>query len=201
MNIQSDAGKHWHWAPIRSAVLIAFGIVATVVPGQMAVAQGTGAADGVLEEIVVTSRRYEERLQDAPVAVNVITAEFINNNRIERADDIMNYTPGATWESFSKVQPVASMRGIIAPTPGNSSSEASIQTVVDNVVITKDFMKSPPLFDLNRIEVCAAHRARPSGEMHPSASFTLSPIDPLRNPRLRSLRHSAVTTASRSTAI
>lgn len=107
----------------------------------------------MLEEIIVTSRRYEESLQDAPVAVNVLTEDFMITNRIQRADDILEFTPGATWESFSKMQPVASMRGIIAPTPGNSSSESSIQTVVDNVVISKDFMKSPPIYDMNRIEV------------------------------------------------
>ena len=110
-------------------------------------------ADGVLEEIVVTSRRYEESIEDAPVAVAVMSQDFIQNNRIDKADDIFNYTPGATWESFSKMQPVASMRGVIAPTPGNASSESSIQTVMDNVVISKDFMKSPPLYDLARVEV------------------------------------------------
>jgi iron complex outermembrane receptor protein len=117
-------------------------------------ASAQGADDEVtLEEIVVTSRRYEESITDAPVAVSVMSQDFINDNRIDRQDDIFTYTPGATWESFSKMQPVASLRGIIAPTPGNASSESSIQTVIDNVVVTKDFMKSPALFDLNRVEI------------------------------------------------
>jgi len=107
----------------------------------------------VLEEIIITSRRYEESINDAPVSVSVMSQDFLDKNRIDRADDIFNYTPGATYESFSKMQPVASMRGIIAPTPGNASSESSIQTVFDSVVITKDFMKSPPMYDMARIEV------------------------------------------------
>ena len=127
-------------------------VLTLLVPAQSAFAQSD--EEGVaLEEIIVSARRYEESLEDAPVAVNVLTEDFMINNRIQRADDILEFTPGATWESFSKMQPVASMRGVIAPTPGNSSSEASIQTVVDDVVITKDFMKSPPMFDMNRIEV------------------------------------------------
>lgn len=120
------------------------------VPAQQAFAQGQ---DATLEEIVVTSRRYEESLEDAPVAVGVMTEEYLKNNRITRADELMEVTPGATWESFSKMQPVASMRGIIAPTPGNASSEASIQTVQDNVVITKDSMKYPTMYDMARVEV------------------------------------------------
>jgi iron complex outermembrane recepter protein len=120
------------------------------VTGMPAVAQDDGA---VLEEIVVTSRRYEESIEDAPVAVGVMTESYIRDNRITRADDLMEVSPGTTWESFSKMQPVASMRGIIAPTPGNASSEASIQTVQDNVVITKDSMKYPTIYDMNRVEV------------------------------------------------
>jgi len=127
--------------------------VALVFPAAPVAAQDGDSAGIFLEEIIVTSRRYEESLQDAPVAVAVMSQEFIQQNRIDKADNIFNYTPGATWESFSKMQPVASMRGVIAPTPGNASSEASIQTVMDNVVISKDFMKSPPLYDLQRAEV------------------------------------------------
>ncbi len=124
---------------------------ALLLPAPAAIAQD-GSSE-TLEEITVTSRRYEESIEDAPVAVNVMTEDYMRNNRITRADDLMEVTPGATWESFSKMQPVASMRGVIAPTPGNASSEASIQTVSDNVVITKDSMKYPTIFDMARVEV------------------------------------------------
>ena len=132
------------------ALVLCTALVQISVP---AAAQSGADVEDALEEIIVTSRRYEESLTDAPVAVGVMSQDFIQQNRIDKQDDIFNYTPGATWESFSKMQPVASMRGVIAPTPGNASSESSIQTVVDNVIITKDFMKSPPLFDLQRVEV------------------------------------------------
>ena len=132
------------------AIVLCSALVSVSVP---AAAQSGADVEDALEEIIVTSRRYEESLTDAPVAVGVMSQDFIQQNRIDKQDDIFNYTPGATWESFSKMQPVASMRGVIAPTPGNASSESSIQTVVDNVIITKDFMKSPPLFDLQRVEV------------------------------------------------
>lgn len=129
--------------------------IVTGVIGLTGIATATQAQQsaGVLEEIVITSRRYEESINDAPVAVNVLSQSFIEKNRIDRADDIFNYTPGATYESFSKLQPTASLRGLNAPTPGNASSESSIQTVVDSVVVTKDFMKSTPIFDLARVEV------------------------------------------------
>jgi len=152
MFTHSEKVENRGWSLVGSAFLCIFGVALMFAPEQQAMAQ-SDIDDGVLEEIIVTSRRYEENIQDAPVAVSVMTSAYMQANRITKADDLMEVTPGATWESFSKMQPVASMRGVIAPTPGNASSEASIQTVNDNVVITKDSMKYPTLYDMNRIEV------------------------------------------------
>ncbi len=152
MFIQLNSEVHHRTLLAKASVLSILCGFALLSPTQPAFAQ-SAATKSALEEIVVTSRRYEESIEDAPVAVNVMTEEYLNNNRITRADDLMEVSPGTTWESFSKMQPVASMRGVIAPTPGNASSEASIQTVHDNVVITKDSMKYPTIYDMNRIEV------------------------------------------------
>jgi iron complex outermembrane receptor protein len=149
MAIQQTVRTIHRTAYATTAASCGFFVLVTLAPVQTSLAQD----DVALEEIIVTSRRYEETFEDAPLAVNVMSEEYIRNNRIQRADDLMEVTPGATWEQFSKMQPVASMRGVIAPTPGNSSSEASIQTVNDNVVVTKDFMKYPTMFDMERVEV------------------------------------------------
>ena len=129
-----------------------FGLASAFSVTQPVQAQNDEAAS-LLEEIVVTSRRYEESINDAPVAVAVLSQDYLEDHRIDRQDDIFSYTPGATYESFSKLQPTASIRGLTAPTPGNPSSESSIQTVIDNVVVSKDFMKGTPLYDLSRVEV------------------------------------------------
>lgn len=145
-----DEDKFHFVSRLLFSALCVVGATSVTAPSSALAQEGSGVA---LEEIIVTSRRYEESLTDAPVSVNVMDQNYIRQNRIQRADDLMEFTPGATWESFSKMQPVASMRGVIAPTPGNSSSESSIQTVVDNFVLTKDSLKTPPLFDLERVEV------------------------------------------------
>ena len=149
MFTQSGIVKFRRWIGVCAAI----GAAAVLAPMPTAMAQSDSDAGVILEEIIVTSRRYEESLQDAPVAVGVMTEGYMRDNRITRADDLMEVSPGGTWESFSKMQPVASLRGFIAPTPGNASSESSIQTVQDNVVITKDSMKYPTIYDMARVEV------------------------------------------------
>lgn len=46
-----------------------------------------------LEEIVVTARRREERLQDVPVSMTVLNQDAMHNANIINASDIATYTP------------------------------------------------------------------------------------------------------------
>lgn len=108
---------------------------------------------GTLDTIVVEARRIEENVQDTPVAIGVLDDEFLAKQGVESIEDVLALTPGATFLTFSKAQPEKSLRGFVAPSTGNASSEQSIVTVVDGFSLTKDAIKSPPVFDLERVEV------------------------------------------------
>ena len=108
--------------------------------------------DFAIEEITVTSRRYEENIKDAPVSVSVMTGDYIDAQGIATGDDIIQLTPGATFIRFNKLQPEYSIRGVNGVAEG-SSSEASVLTVIDNIPISKDIMKNPAMFDVQRVEV------------------------------------------------
>lgn len=131
--------------------LVAGGLAAAPALAQ-AQQEAVGPQRFELEEIVVTSRRYEERIQDAPVSVSVMSTEFIADQRIRTADDVIALTPGATFVRFNKLQPEYNIRGISGDAEG-TSREASIVTVVDNMPVSKDFMKNPGMYDMARVEV------------------------------------------------
>jgi len=132
------------------SIIIATALCTSGVTG-IAVAQ-TGARL-MLEEIIVTSRRYEENLQDAPLAVTAMTDDFIQNQKLETIDEMMRLVPGGSFANFAKLQPNISLRGVNSATPGNATLEASIQMVVDGVVNSKDSMKAGSLYDVERIEI------------------------------------------------
>ena len=71
----------------------ALALVLTSMPAA-ALAQEAGAA--VLDEVVVTSRKREERLVDVPAAVTAITAADRENLVVEDFDDYLRQVPGAT---------------------------------------------------------------------------------------------------------
>ena len=107
-----------------------------------------------LEEVVVTARRIEEVDHGCAARGRRSWATIICAIRvIASIQDIIELTPGATWNEFTRAQPTMSMRGIEGGNFGNSSLESAVQLVVDGVAQTKAFMMSPPVYDLQRVEV------------------------------------------------
>ena len=74
----------------RSVLCIAIPLAFT---GGTATAQ---TSDLEIDEIIVTARRVEERLQDVPISITVLSQEYLTNNNIQSAKDIATYTPGLT---------------------------------------------------------------------------------------------------------
>ena len=104
----------------------------------------------LLDEIIVTARRTSESINDAPLAIGVLSEDFLAKQKVESVEEVLQLTPGATFLVFSKAQPEKSLRGFVAPSTGNASAEQSIVTVIDGFSLTKDAFKSPPIFDLER---------------------------------------------------
>jgi len=120
--------------------------------GAFAQQDGEQVESSLLEEVTVTSRRIEERLQDVPISVNVMTADYLDAQNMDQVKDVIDKSPGTGFTRFNKLQNVYSMRGLNSQTEG-SAGDPSVLTVIDDVVIVKDYMKSAEFFDVERVEV------------------------------------------------
>ncbi len=127
------------------------GLAALAAHAPNAVAQGADSGSA-LEEITVSARRVEESLQDAGVTVTAMDSEYLLNQGINTVNDAILFTPGANFTAFNKMQQEYSLRGVSSQTEG-ASGDSSIVTVIDNVVVSKEFMKNPLFFDMERVEV------------------------------------------------
>ena len=83
-----------------SVSIFALGVFA--IPGTISVAnaQDDAADDGgplMIDEIIVTSRKREERLLDAPLTITVLTADDIEIKGIDDFADIVDFAPGFFW--------------------------------------------------------------------------------------------------------
>ncbi|MFN6935096.1 MAG: TonB-dependent receptor plug domain-containing protein, partial [Tsuneonella sp.] len=112
------------------------------------------ADEGGIREIIVTARKTEESLSDAPIAVSVVTAEDIAEQGLNSIDD---FARQATGISFSQAFGRSSDRPVIR---GQSNVLANVQFgvetgaayFVDGIYYQGDIQGFDPL-SIERVEV------------------------------------------------
>lgn len=105
-----------------------------------------------LETIVVTAQRRKETIQDVPLAVAAIAGDDIAARGKVDVRDLAALTPGATFTFINAAEPVLSIRGISSGGEG-AASDSGVLMMADGEVISRDFMRSAPIFDVERVEV------------------------------------------------
>ncbi|MGZ8183298.1 MAG: TonB-dependent receptor [Methylobacter sp.] len=85
-----------------------------------------------LSEVVVTSRRKEEKLQEVPIPIAVISGEQMRRDNIVTVQDISRRVPNLGVTSANVRQTSIALRGL-GKNSGNESMEASVGVMVDNV--------------------------------------------------------------------
>jgi len=145
------------------------------------IAQEQEAADGsTLEEVVVTTRKVEERLLDVPLAITAFTADQIEARGIRNLDDVAANTPGLTFSNvIGEFLPVPVIRGL-APTAINQENNAAI--FVDGVYVSGREGLNFSQLDLERIEVVKGPQAALYGRNSFSGAInyiTAKPTDEL----------------------
>ena len=112
---------------------------------------------GALEEIVVTSQRRLERLQDVPISVRAFSRAVMEIQGTRSIDDIARLTPGVTFgrgRNNNSESSEISIRGI-----GSSAGAATTGVYIDDTPIQSrhlsfgTFNTYPVLFDIDRVEV------------------------------------------------
>lgn len=116
------------------------------------VAQTTGGASDTIEEIVVTARKRDETLQEAPVVVSVFTDEVLDQFNINDVESLSDFTPGLFMAPTLIQGPSAALRGVSTPS-GNMSSENSVSYVFDNVPVSTAVPGRFGQFDMRQVEV------------------------------------------------
>ncbi|MBL8269919.1 TonB-dependent receptor [Steroidobacter sp.] len=109
---------------------------------------------GQIEEVLVSARRRgDERLQDVPVAVSVLSDETLRKAGIVDLSEVASRTPSFSFGQQIGNQQEIVIRGIGTLRLTGSAAEPSVGTFIDEVYVGRRGTATPPLFDLERIEV------------------------------------------------
>lgn len=111
-----------------------------------------------IEEVVVTTRKREENLQDIPIAVSAITSEQIQRQGISELKDIVQNEPSVQFDqSFGPSDNRITIRGL-----SNTRGRSNVAFLVDGIDVTTENLVSAGsgllanrrlLTDVERIEV------------------------------------------------
>lgn len=117
-----------------------------------ALAPSTALAQAlVLEEVIVTSQKRAQNLQDVPIAVSAVSGEKINDIGIINLQEVTLYTPNVNINSGAS-QPNLFIRGVGSGT--NSGFEQSVGLYIDGVYSGRGQLAAVPLtMDLQRVEI------------------------------------------------
>ena len=114
------------------------------------------SAQGTIEEIVVTSRKKEETLQDVPLQVSTLTEQSLEQNGINVFEDYLLQLPGVTAGGSGPGQNTIYIRGLASTTPNLTT--AGVAGLAPNVSF---YLDEQPLAQPGRnLDVYAADISR-----------------------------------------
>jgi iron complex outermembrane recepter protein len=80
--------------PHHLRLWLAATVIAAALGASPAGAQEAAAPAAALEEVVVTARKREESLQDAPLSIHAFTAVELEERGVESLADLSKFSPG-----------------------------------------------------------------------------------------------------------
>ena len=134
----------------------------------------------MMEEVVVTARKREQRSFEVPLAVSTIRGEKSDALRSSGVDVrfLSNRTPSLQMESsFGRVFPRFYVRGL-GNTDFDLNASQPVSVLHDGVVLENALLKGFPAFDLDRIEVLRGPQGTLFGRNTPAGTVKFESARP-----------------------
>lgn len=152
-----------------------FAIAASPAVAQDASSSAAGANSDA-DTIIVTARRQNERLQDVPASVAVITADALQRTGAVKAEDFVKLTPGVTIVTGTAEagDTQINIRGI----NGARDAESSVALVVDGILKTNTAQLNQPQGTLQQVEMLKGPQGAIYGRNAAAGAIVLQTLKP-----------------------
>ncbi len=137
----------------------------------------------VMEEVVVTARKREQRSFEVPLSVSTVRGEKFDALRSSGMDVrfLSNRTPSFQMESsFGRVFPRFYIRGL-GNTDFDLNASQPVSVLHDGVVLENALLKGFPAFDVDRIEVLRGPQGTLFGRNTPAGTVKIESARPTQN--------------------
>ena len=162
------------------AVLTAAGLL--YLPEQAKSAENQDQASRLIEELVVTARRREEGLQDAPLAVSAFTQETLDYRGVTQLDQIARFVPGLTLENNPSFGGAANSAAIYLRGVGQKeflpTTEPGVGLYVDGVYVARSVGAILDIVDVDRLEVLRGPQGTLFGRNTIGGAISINTVKP-----------------------
>jgi len=151
----------------------------------MAQSQGSDEATG--NDIIVTARRVEERLQDVPISITAFNQSQLADRNVVNAQDLARYTPSLSANSnFGNENSTFALRGFVqdtgtAPSVGVYFADVVAPRGASNNVPVGDGAGPGSFFDLANVQVLKGPQGTLQGRNTTGGAVLLVPQRPTGN--------------------
>ena len=133
----------------------------------------------LIEEIIVTAQKREERLQDVPISISVVSADTLEAFKLNEATDIQNLVPGVSLTNGAGPRSFGFfIRGIGTTSFSSESIEGSSAYVLDGVVMGQAGASLADLPDVERVEVLRGPQGTLFGKNASAGVISLTTVRP-----------------------
>ncbi len=116
--------------------------------------EGDEAAQGIVEEIIVTATKREESIQDVPIAVSAFSGEDLNARGVQDIYGLQEVSPSIAVYSSNSTSNGGSLRIRGVGTTGNNPGlEAAVGTFIDGIYRSRAGLAFNDMSDIDRIEI------------------------------------------------
>ncbi|WHO38584.1 TonB-dependent receptor [Sphingobium sp. AP49] len=166
----------------RTSLFCASSICAAVQAAPPAFAQQ--ASPSLTQDIIVTARRTEERLQDVPISITVFNQEQLANRNVVNAQDLAAYTPSLSANgNFGSENSSFAIRGFAqdigtAPSVGVYFADVVAPRGASNGLPSGDGAGPGAFFDLQNVQVLKGPQGTLFGRNTTGGAILLVPQRP-----------------------
>ena len=146
-------------------------------PFESVQAQGAGTVEEI-EEIIVTARRREESLQDAPVVISALSSKTIADFAITSVEDISDFTPSLVADAQGGSSGgLLYLRGIGSAT-ASAAIDQAVSLVIDDMQVGTLQLQNSAMIDMESVQVYKGPQALFFGKNSPGGVLSIRTADP-----------------------
>ena len=154
---------------VRKTLISAAVAAATFGAGQLSAAQ--------IEEVIVTTQKREQSLQDVPASVSAFTGNFIEKAQISDAKELVLLTPGVSGDTDDSFLDSINVRGISTNDFG-VGAEPSIGVYQNGIYLGRTGGALSSFFDIEMVEVVKGPQGTLFGRNASAGAFSITSAKP-----------------------